>query len=609
MRLISPGIFPAALLAVLAFIVGCSGEDETAERLDGASPGDRPPDHLATAQPSVDSLFVSYGAAHRTGPDTTGSAAWVAATLESMTLEEKIGQLFITHLNGGGTAPLSAVEANHVGGFLVPRLLEPRDVFAHVERLQEHARVPLFFAADYERGVGRFSDALTELPSNMAIGATRDPSLAAAAGRLTAIESRAIGVNMLFGPVLDVNNNPDNPIINIRSYGEEPELVGRMGASFVAEAQSHGLATTLKHFPGHGNTAVDSHTRMGVIEGDRAALEATELRPYRIVLGGESPSAAVMTAHLWIRAFEPEPLPATFSPVVLSGLLREEMGFHGIVVTDDVRMGALQTDYDVTERILRPLEAGADIVLTPEDLPRAIAIVKEGVRSGRITEARVDASVRRILTAKAAGGLHAAAMPERERLDVLMEEPKGAHIAKAIAERSITLLKSSTALQLQNAAEMSIIHLTNYRGSESIAAAMDLLDASFGVEESARYDADPPAREAQALLARSAESDVVVLALYLRLQAGRGEAGLLPEQASFVHRLLERDVPVVLVTFGNPYAASTFRSADAIVVAYDQSLATIRAAARVLSGEQPAQGRLPITVEPFPRGSGTDAVR
>lgn len=597
MRALLPGIMVAILL------VGCSDDEVgTGDRLEGA----RAHDSLletASLQHGLDSLFRAYDASFRHRPDTSGAAAWTDSMLSSMSLEEKVGQLFIVHLEESGAR--TAAATHHVGGFLVPRLLGPYEVLGRVRELQQVARVPLFFAADYERGVGRFNNTLTELPSNMAIGATRDTLYAAAAGRLTAIEARAAGVNLLLAPVVDVNNNPDNPIINIRSYGEDPELVGRMGAAFVQEAQRHGLLTTLKHFPGHGDTEVDTHARMGVVEGDRTELEDVELRPYRTAMARSVQPTAVMTAHLWIPAFDAEPLPATFSRGILTDLLRTDLGFEGVVITDDVRMGALQTEYPESERILRPLEAGADVVLTPADLPRAVRIVLDGIRSGRISEESLNESVRRVLKAKAAAGLHRERPPSREHLERLMEEPRGAHLAQAIADRSITLLKTAPVMPLDDE-RVAVVHLTNYRGSESIAAAMDLLDESLNVSRSDRFDDAPSTSAAGAVLDRADAADVVVLALYLRLVAGRGEAGLFAGQTELVHRLLERNVPVVLVTFGNPYAGSTFRSADVVVAAYDQSLPTIRAAARVLKGEQPPLGRLPITVEPF--GPGLERV-
>ena len=593
-----------ALLSVL----GCEA-GQGAEPI--ASPDVRQDSTTAAAR--LDALFRHYDPAllNVEKPDTADVRRWADSVLAALTLEEKMGQLFIVDLpepSGGGVqeAAVKAVREHGVGGFLVPRLLEPRRLLEQTRALQALSDVPLFFAADYERGAGRFSNALTELPSNMALGATRDTLLAAAAGRLTAIESRAVGVNLLFAPVVDVNNNPRNPIINIRSYGEDPELVGRMAAAFVREAEAHGLLTTLKHFPGHGNTSVDSHTRMGVVEGDWIALDETELKPYRIVLARGARPAAVMTAHLWIEALDKAPLPATFSPSALRHLLRDSLGFGGLVVTDDVKMGGLRGDYDLAERVVRPLEAGADVVLTPENLGRAIGAIKEAIQSRRLSEAGLDRSVRRILQAKARAGLHRHRAADEVGLEALLKKPLGTPIAQATADSALTLLKTSEALPLGAGQQIVLVQLSNYLGAESIQAAMDDFAGRLGTNSTiveARYDQAPSVAEQQQVVQEAAAADVVVLALYLRLQSGRGEAGLLKEQADLAKRLLEAGRPVVLVAFGNPYAASAFSSADVLLVAYDQSLASVQAAARILTGQQEARGRLPIEVAPYPFGS------
>jgi len=603
-------------------VIGCSDTDISPdERLEHILASDsllrETPDTLDRTEAAIDSLFLAYGANEMqfSAPDSQSVARWADSVASSLSLDEKIGQHFIIHLDPKQYAGLvdnaaAAVRELHVGGFLVPRLLEPREVFEASQRLQRIAKVPLFFAADYERGVGRFNNTLTELPSNMAIGATRDTVFAAAAGRLTALEARSIGVNLLFAPVVDVNNNPDNPIINIRSFGEDPDLVGRMGAAFVHEAQAQGLLTTLKHFPGHGDTSVDSHSRMGTVRGDSLSLEQVELGPYRYILGRPSQPAAVMSAHLWIEALEPDPLPATFSSRILDDLLRRDMAFDGIVITDDIRMGALQQDYNNTERMLRPLLAGANIILTPANVSNAIEIVRGAVASGRLSGERLDASVRRILRAKAEAGLHQNRFASEERSYELLDEPFGSYIAQAIADRSITLLKTHSSLPLRaDTQRIETIHMTNYRSSESIEAAMDLFDKALAeTAKSTRFDEEPSERLITDAVTRAGDADVIVLALYLRLQAGRGEAGLFPMQTKLVERLLALEKPVILVTFGNPYAASTFQESEGVVVAYDQSLQTIVAAVRVLQGAQRAPGRLPITVEPFAYGSGMDWV-
>ena len=303
---------PYYLLVLLLMMSGCR------ERQDDEVEAEFAPEAVdvqTNAPDRLEALFANYDLS-LASPDPLDSAAaqaWMDEVVARLSLEEKIGQLIIADLSEGGIRGLfsdmeALVQDHHIGGFLVPRLMKPRDVFERTRQLQQVADVPLLFAADYERGVGRFTNRLTELPSNMAVGATRDTVFAAAMGRLTAVESRAIGINIVFAPVVDVNSNPDNPIINIRSYGEEPELVGRMAGAYVREAQQYGLQTTLKHFPGHGDTAVDTHARMAVVRGSRAELDSVELRPYRMIVRQEVPPAAIMSAHLWVQAVDPEPV-------------------------------------------------------------------------------------------------------------------------------------------------------------------------------------------------------------------------------------------------------------------------------------------------------------
>lgn len=561
-----------------------------------------------TAEARLADLFAGYGDVPMPTVDTTGAAAWVAATLAAMTTAEKIGQGFIAHLPGRMRAARAMVAEQHVGGFLMPRLLPPREVRETAEQLQETATTPLFLAADYEGGVGRFSNALTDLPANMAMGASGDPVLAAAAGRLTALESRAIGVNLLFAPVVDVNNNPANPIINVRAFGETPELVTRLARPWVREAEALGVLATLKHFPGHGDTHLDTHSDLATLEGSRPALWQTELAPYRDLLRGTDPPGAVMAAHLLVPAFDPDPLPASLSPRVIGGLLRDTLGYDGLVITDDIRMGALQRDFSFSERILRAFEADVDIVLTPSDLPRAVGVVQEALRTGRLAEAALDRRTRRILRAKARLGLHRAPLADEALLDALLTHARGTPIAQALADASLTVLQTHPALPLADTARVALVQLSNYRNSETIAAAMDRFAEALDLptRSQARFDGEPTRRQQQRTLTDAGNAEVVVLTLYLRLRSGRGEAGLFPAQQQLVEELLAQEVPVVLVTFGNPYVATPFRQAAALVVAYDQSEATAAAAARVLRGRQPAPGRLPITVDPFPFGAGAE---
>ena len=594
---------------VAGLTAGCAAETEEATRdVQRASSTE---DEVAG-----DSLFLPYVDRPALQPpryDEAAAGHWVDSVMAALSMEEKIGQLFIVDMPdpaASGDAALEAVRQHGVGGFLVPRLLPPEDMFDETRRLQQAAEVPLFMAADYERGVGRFSNAMTELPSNMAVGATRQKRYAAAAGRLTALESRAVGVNLLFAPVVDVNNNPQNPIINIRSYGGNPTLVGRMAEAYVRAAEEAGVLTTLKHFPGHGNVSVDTHAEMGTVTGSRAELDSVELLPYRMVLDKPQKPAAVMSAHLWVQALNENPLPATFSSNALQGLLRGELNYEGLVITDDVKMGALNNDYSLAQRVTRPLQAGADVILTPEDLGPAIQAVQAALEEGALTEDRLNESVRRILQAKARAGLYRDPLASREALDYLLEEPRGKKIAQTIADESITLLKTMPGLPLQEEQEVALVQLSNYRNSESIGAAMDLLADMLheSYTTQVQYAEEPSSSQQTQVIDDASRADVVVLALYLRLQSGRGEAGLFSEQRRLVRRLLEQGVPVVLVTFGNPYAVSTFPSTAGDLIAYDQTLASVRSVAGVLKGTQPPRGRLPIKVGPYDYGAGLSSI-
>jgi len=610
------GTFVLGVGALLAAVLA-GGCDQPAGSPESASSST---DSLASMD-AASSLFARYDddRLRQLRPQREGAAespapqAWVDSLMNALTLQEKVAQLFIMEAGAKGeSAPVpastvQAVEKHGVGGFLVSRLLSPQEVHAQTTFLQERADVPLFFAADYERGAGRFANNFTELPSNMAVGATRSEHYAAASARLAALESRALGVNLMLAPVVDVNHNPNNPIINIRSYGGRGGLVGRMGAAYVRGASDFGMLTTLKHFPGHGNVSTDTHAEMATVTGSREELARTELKPYRVILEQKAVQpTAVMGAHLWVQAFNEDPTPATFSQDVLRDLLREELGFGGLAVTDDVKMGALRDDYSLRERVVRPLSIGADVVLTPENLGAAVNTVTEAVREGQLDRKELNDSVRRVLRAKAEAGLHRQRVPPREVLDYLSEQPRGQALADSIADASITLLETAPALPLDERSNAALIQLSNYEGAESIDAAMDTLAERLApaMRDTMRFDNAPTAADEEQALKAARNADAVVLALHLRLTTGRGAAGLFDEQQPLVEQLLQQETPVVLVTLGNPYAVKTYSSADASIVAYDQTIASVRAVAGVLKGQQPAPGRLPITVGSYEFGAG-----
>ncbi|HKF41973.1 MAG TPA: glycoside hydrolase family 3 N-terminal domain-containing protein, partial [Thermoanaerobaculia bacterium] len=361
--------------------------------------------------------------------------ATIAVSPSSMSLDEKVGQLFVcvspgTFMNERSPKYLELlrqVRENHVGGIHWATWTNVFEGAFLTRRLQEAARVPLLVSADLEAGVGmRFSDT-TYWPWPMAVAAAGDPELARRQGEILGEEARAIGLNQVYAPVADVNVNPDNPVINVRSFGEDPEEVARYVSAFVRGVESRGVIATVKHFPGHGDTRIDSHRSLPVLEVSRERLEKIELVPFRAAIAAGV--GAVMTAHLSVPSLDAEPapvrpggladnpytldpaeatrnatLPASLSPKITEGLLRGELGFRGIVVTDALDMGGIVDHFDHGEAAVRAILAGADEVLKSTDTDAAIASVKQAVQSGRISRDRVDLSVRRILDAKARAG-------------------------------------------------------------------------------------------------------------------------------------------------------------------------------------------------------------
>src|SRR5271155_3675346 len=389
------------------------------------------------------------------------NAAWVEATLKKMTLREKLGQMLMPYYFGVFTSAESAdykdllhqVEENHVGGFILgtqrgPLGIERSQVYPTAvltNDLQKRAKVPLLIGADFESGTSMRIDEGTSFPSAMAVGATGDPKLAYTVGKVTALESRAAGVRWIFAPDADVNNNPDNPIINIRSFGEDPQQVAGFVAEEIRGIEENGGLATPKHFPGHGDVSVDSHLALPSVPGDREELEANELVPFRAAIAAGSGS--IMPGHLAVPAFEPDgTIPATVSKNILTGLLRDELKFKGLVVTDAMDMGGVTNLFPPGEAAVRAVEAGADVLLMPPVPDAAMSGLERAVKSKRISQQRIDDSVRRILQAKSRLGLDRNRLADIEHLDEKFARPEFAAQAQSIADRGVTLLRDTAHL-------------------------------------------------------------------------------------------------------------------------------------------------------------------
>ncbi len=545
---------------------------------------------------------------------------WVERTLRSMTTDEKVGQLLMARVGPEGFRALDSEEIEEVRraitemhvGSVHGGIGDAATLAVKLNELQRLAKIPLLVSANLEGGAGYVLYGATRMPLAMAIAATGDERLAYEAARVAAEEGRAVGVNVNFYPVADVNNNPDNPIINIRSFGEDPEAVSRFVAAYVRGTQEHGQIATAKHFPGHGDVAVDSHLAMPTLDVDRARLDAVELPPFRAAI--DAGAKAFMTAHIWLPRLESEEgLPATLSDDVLTDLLREDLGYDGVVFTDSMGMRGVSVAFEPGEAAVRAVEAGADIVIGSPDLDAAYRSLQDAVRSGRISEERLDRSVRRILRAKASLGLHrsdARFIDPGALMDVVGTDENRA-IAQQIADRAITLVKSDGGvLPLEPDADLRVLQVnlldtrSGWREGPVGRIAARELPKRFPHAVTVQLDDETPAREYELARKLASFADAIVVNAFIRVASYKGSIDLGTEQMRFLRDVIGLEKPLVVTAFGSPYLLRAVPEIPAYAVTYDISGTAERAAVKALTGEIPYRGRLPIEVAGHPIGHG-----
>lgn len=540
---------------------------------------------------------------------------WVRTTLRKMTLEEKVGQVmwdradgrFLNEQDPAFLKLKERIRKLHLGGYVI-FAGTPHDTAAFANALQRASKLPLLIAADFERGPAMRVALSSAVPDNMAIGATGDPAYAAFAAELTAREARAMGVQWIYAPVADVNNNPDNPIINTRSYGEDPAQVAKFVAAYVRAAEAGGVLSTAKHFPGHGDTATDSHIALGVVTGDRARLERVELPPFRAAI--DAGASSIMTAHLAVPAIEPDTtLQATLSRNVLTGLLREQLGFKGLIATDALEMGGVTRLYWPGEVAVRALEAGADCLLLPPEPELAFRSLRDAVRSGRITEQRLNQSVERILRAKARLGLHRQRLVSLDNVGKVVADPQAQTRIEQIANASITLVRDQVnAIPMSLAGRkklLAVVMATGPNPADEVFVAE--LRRRAETADIMRLAPDFTEARAQEVLKRAAGADAVIAALFVRAVSGKGTVGMPANQAALLKQLAASGKPVIAISFGNPYLIRAFPEVGTYLCAYSTADASERAAVRAIFGEVPVSGRLPVTIPGIaPLGTGPE---
>jgi len=621
---------PLAVMAASLMMFGCAGSTPAPGPAPDPDPDPvtDPVEEPAASEEEPDSVPVEFVDARAVdpvpepgpGPESLPALdpdAWADRELEGMTLHQKVGQMVMPFVLGTYAPKGSAeherlrewIEEYEVGGFVMS-VGSPMGVALKLNDLQSHSRLPLMVAGDFETGAGfRLAGILhastnislggaTNFPTLMAVGATGDAGLAYEMGRITAEEARAVGVHVAFAPVLDVNNNPDNPIINVRSLGEDPAAVSRLGTALVRGMEEHGVVATGKHFPGHGDTETDSHIGLPTIQVDRARMDSVELRPFRDAIAAGM--SGVMTAHITVPSVNGgTDRPATLSEPVLTGLLREELGFDGLLFTDAMDMGAIDREYGRDEAAVLAVEAGADVLLMPPSVPGTIDAVVGAVLDGRLAEERIDASVRRILTRKAQLGLVEERMVDIDAVPEVVGIPAHQSIADDVARKSITLLRNDrNLLPLLGTRTARVMSVTYRRESDLFAsryfdAAMSSRYPRLRRETIGRATSRPTY---DALLREARRSDLVVVSLYITALSYQGTVALPEATTDFLAALSEAGVPHVVVSFGNPYLLRELDGVQSYMLAWSGSEASQRAAAGGLFGDFTITGTSPTRV-------------
>jgi beta-N-acetylhexosaminidase len=576
---------------------------------------------------------------------------WAEKTLRKLSPEEKVGQLFMIwvrakFLNVASPEYLQlrdTMRKYHVGSFAMtvrwePPFLyrtEPYEAAVLLNRLQQDSKLPLLVAADFERGLSMRLHGATEFPHAMAFGAAGKPEYAEAFGRITAQEARAIGVHWNFFPDADVNSNPANPIINTRSFGEDPQQVGDMVTAYLRGARANGMMTTVKHFPGQGDTSTDTHLGIAKVTGDAARLQSAELAPFRKAI--EAGVDSVMVAHVTVPALEPQAdRVATTSRAIVTGLLKEQLGFKGIVVTDALDMAGLTRLYagHIGRAAVDAFKAGNDLLLIPADLGASYQAVLDAVRSGEISPAQLDASVLKILKAKASVGLNKGRTVNLEGVSEVVGQPANVAFGQHVADDAITLVRDNgklLPLKEVGTVAAALPYQTIEEVHNRVVAVIFVDDVRVEAGRTFEREIRERVPDANVLYVDSRivggmsasvlkavdEAQAVVAAVYLVPVAGRAvpgangltnSVGLAEANAALLQNILDRGTDkTVVLAMGNPYLAQSFPTIQNYLCAFSNVSIADVSAVKALFGEIAIRGHLPVTIPNIAeRGAGIE---
>jgi beta-N-acetylhexosaminidase len=530
---------------------------------------------------------------------------WIEETIDNLSLQEKCAQLVMPWVLGNFMSEDSAeytrlvrlVKDLKVGGliFFAGDILNQALL---TNKMQALVDLPLLVAADFERGLGmRLKDGL-EFPYAMALAATGDLTLAFKLGKAIAEESRAIGVHQNYAPVADINNNPANPIINIRAFSEDKKIVSDFGNAFAKGTTSGRVLTTAKHFPGHGNTHIDSHLEIPVINGTKKLLLANELVPF-----SESIKAGVhsiMVGHLGVPGLENSlKLTATVSRKVITDLLKKKMKFDGLVVTDAMNMDSVCKNFSASEATVKAFEAGNDLILFPPDEEVAIEALYSAVVHKKISEERLNYSLRKLLSAKRWLKISDNRFVNLDEIPKTVNSKKHFALANTIAEKSITLVKNDKKIipiDYSKHENIFWIMITEGLGNESEEFFQSLVQEEFPNSMRAIVHEQTNNDYYDKIVKVAGEVDLIILSSFIRVKAYQGTVSLSTKHESFIQKILNTKTPTVLISFGNPYLLSLFAKVDAYLCGFGDTKTTQRAMLKALKGEIDIQGKLPISI-------------
>ncbi|MCS7082420.1 MAG: glycoside hydrolase family 3 N-terminal domain-containing protein [Bacteroidota bacterium] len=561
--------------------------------------------------------FVLLACVLLSAPEASGQRGWAERVLDTLSLRDKVAQLIIPAATAtyrseddpGYRRLVRLVRDERVGGIIFFRG-NLYDQALLTNRLQALAPLPLWIAQDMEWGLAMRLEGGTEFPKAMALGATRNPELAYRMGYAIAREARAIGVHQNFAPVVDVNNNPRNPIINVRSFGEDPRLVADLARAMIRGMQEGGLVATAKHFPGHGDTDVDSHLDLPIIRHSLTRLDSVELAPFRAAI--ESGVLAIMTAHIAFPALEPDArVPATLSAAVLDSLLRKGLGFQGLLVSDAMDMRGVTKHFGLKRASILALKAGVDLLLMPPDEAGVIDAIVEAVQRGELSEERIDRSVLRLLRLKELMGLHTNRFVDIEQISQRVGVQEHQELAREIARQALTLVKDDRAVLPLTRLNGERILLISLSDSDDPAVGRSFfahLRARYPEVEHVRLDTRSTKRDYRDALSRAKKADYLVVASYVYIRSYSNRLGLPKEHVELLRRLARRyRQPTILIAFGNPYILREVPEVDACVITFSWGETTYAVTADALLGMAPIRGKLPITISPdFPYGLGIE---